>query len=218
MATDALWAAAGDLPVGSGDNAATILSIGTAGQILASFGGTLAYKGGRILIAETILGSDAASISFTSIPITAAYRHLELEIVGRGTKAAATVQVKMTFNADGGSNYDVEHLYSLGGANAAGDTADGQAYLDIGWLAAATATANYAGVISCKIFDYARTVFNKSIHSLTTWKTSTTGSTFSQAHIAGWWRNTAAIESITLAPDANNFLAGTVASLYAETV
>ena len=50
----------------------------------------------------------AANIDFTAIPAT--YNHLRLVMAGRGTNAATNEAAYLTFNADGGANYDRERL------------------------------------------------------------------------------------------------------------
>lgn len=72
LATDTLWAAAGDLVKGTGNDAANILSIGTAGDILRVVSGAPAWTGANFKVGGTTRDMTAASgdVSYTSVGFT----------------------------------------------------------------------------------------------------------------------------------------------------
>ena len=211
----ALWpyTANGDMKYRSGAAALTALAIGTAGQVLTTNAGATApeWAGGMKLIEETLLGAPAANFDFTAIP--AIYAHLKLVITGRGSNAAANIGVYMTFNADGGANYDWERL----NVNAAVPVATeffGQTSCSIGNFAAATAAAGLAGSSEVMFPDYAGTTFNKTYIANGLYKVGTAGTNVHIFNNYGHWRSSVAINQITITPNAGNFITGSIASLY----
>lgn len=59
LATDTLWAAKGDLPVGTANDTGTVLSIGAAGTILQSVAGTPAWS--ALILDEDDMATDSAT-------------------------------------------------------------------------------------------------------------------------------------------------------------
>lgn len=175
-------------------------------KILASNVGGTALR----LITETVTSGSATNVSFTSIAAT--YRDLEVRVRGRGTKSATNCDVRMRFNSDTGSNYD------LASAMFQASSALGQnvatTYITIGHLAAASAPTNAADAIAVQIIDYRGTTFQKAVMGQGTIKqANSSGSLWTEIY-SGWWRNTAAITQIDIFPDSNAFVDGTVVSLY----
>lgn len=166
----------------------------------------------RNVINESVLGAAAASITFSSIPST--YRHLQLLITGRSDSATPIyTYVRMSFNGDGGANYYYEEL-NINNATVGSSSAVAQTGLVIGAITNSTNTADRAGVIDLTIPRYAGTTFHKSFTSLTQAAvTSVASGQYNFMH-GGTWASTAAITSITLAPNSGNFIAGTVVTLY----
>jgi hypothetical protein len=208
VATDAIWDAAGDLAVGTGANTAAKLTVGSEGQVPRSNGTTLAYAGSMTRLAESVLGADAADITFSSI--SGAYRNLLLVVHGRGASAAAGYAFHAQVNADTGSNSDWSRFYTTEAANAT-EGSEGTTNLKIGYIPAAGATANRAGMVELWFPGYAGTTFHKQILGNCS---TNDGGNIIRDMMAGTWRSTSAITSIKVFLATGNLLAGTVATLY----
>lgn len=166
---------------------------------------------GMFLIAEQS-PSGTGIVTFSGFPAT--YRDLILIVRGRGATAAASVAALMTFNNDTGTNYDKERLTASAGTtvSAAGNAAASN--IDMGGIAAASATADVADVIQAEIFDYRGTTFQKAVLTRNTTKVGTASTNLTQQVQSGWWRSTAAITEIDVTLNAGNFVDGSVVSLY----
>ena len=167
------------------------------------------------LIASAVLGADAASFSFTSIPGT--YNHLVVRFVLRQTAAGVSNrQIHLRFNNDSSSIYDTQQLVgNNSSASAAAFSAANVAIL--GYSPAATATANYASAGVIEIPGYALTTFFKHGTCQTGTDTNGAAANFRSDATSFVWRSTAAINRIDLLPWSNNFLAGSAAYLYGVT-
>jgi len=151
-------------------------------------------------IATTTLGSDTASITFTSI--TSTYTDLVLVLVGN---AASDVSTTVQFNSDTGSNYSQTLVYGDGSVAGSGRGSN-RTSIDLGTFYNATSTTPQIHIIN--INNYSNSTTYK-----TTLSRGTAVSIATQARV-GLWRSTAAITSIKLAPDGVNFKSGTIATLY----
>lgn len=172
--------------------------------------------GDLVKIAEVVTSGSATNVSFTAIP--AIYRALRLCVHGRGTKVATSVDVRVRFNGDTGNDYDL--AFGQGGGDPANvaqlSPNPSPAALYIGDFAAASAPANVADTCSFDIVGYASTVFHKSMVGLVTHKKGNSSTLdIDVAFIAGWWRNTAAINQIDVFPSSGAFVNGTTVTLYA---
>jgi hypothetical protein len=149
-------------------------------------------------IATVTVGSGGQStITFSSIPST--YKHLQLRIAAstdRGTFALDNVFV--TLNGDTGGNYSHHYLQGDGSSASAGATANATVVRS-GSLPS-SAAANVFGVSIFDILDYKDTNKYKTTRSLSGFDLNGTVSGiggFVQLY-SGNWRNTAAVNSITL--------------------
>lgn len=178
-----------------------------------SVGGNLTVTGTAPMnkLAESVLGSAVASVTFSSIPQT--YRSLMLSIAVRSDAAGTSTPVMAQFNGDVGANYDRQQLIG----NASTTTSAEQINVTgayIGDASASGAAAGAASIMTVFIPLYSTTSFWKQITSNHLLSTGTgTGS----LHVKIWGsrrRNTAAITSILIKPDAGNFIAGSSFTLY----
>jgi len=169
--------------------------------------------GGMVKLDEQILGSDTASpITFSSIPGT--YRHLRLVIMARSTRSVVTESILGRLNGDTGSNYHFSMLLVNAGTTSHSATAN-QTTMNLGVIAAASATSGRAGSLIIDIPDYARTTFHKMVFASETEFVSDTNTDFAQRYSSNLWKNTAAITSITiLLTTGPNFLSGSTFTLY----
>jgi hypothetical protein len=144
------------------------------------------------LISTTILGSSAASVTFSSIPNT--FRHLQLRITLRDTFATEQIGASMQFNGDTGSNYAYHFLKGNGGT-VTSSSAAGYDRLDILRTSGSNATSGIYMPQIIDILDYASTSKNKTARVLT--GGDTTNVKYIGLH-SGLWISTAAINSINI--------------------
>jgi len=150
-------------------------------------------------IVEILLAADAVSIDLTSIPQT--YTHLRLVLSLRNTGTNANVRIMMNGDATA-ANY--------GSWNSAGSNAGTSLGAQIGvFVPGSGAAAGIFGGQWIDLADYRRTDRVKVL-----W-TSHGGSPLANANfVFSQWASTAAINRLTITPEANNLLAGSHATLY----
>jgi len=216
---DIEFAALGDVLVGTGAGTFGNLGIGAGGEVLTVAGGTATWAaaaggGAWTLIAETILGAPAATVTFAAIPGT--YRNLALFTHARTTRAAPSDEINIRCNGDAGGNY----AWSDEGFHTAGDSHNGA---NLGATAATMASCDAANSLANSFgggliyfWRYASTTTLKHMRS-------------DSGRGAGWvpmygfqnlggWDSTAAITSITLLPGTGpNFDTGCIFTLYGIT-
>lgn len=155
-------------------------------------------------IATNTLGSDTATVTFSSIPGT----YTDLVLVLNSRSASTSGGVFVQFNNDTGSNYSVIRLRGNGTAASSNNSANVTTG-EIGDQNVSTNTAGNFGNIICQINNYSNS---------TTYKT-----TLSRANVAdvtvralvSLWRSTSAITEIDIfCENSNNFLSGSTFTLY----
>lgn len=168
--------------------------------------------GDLTLISEVLLGSDQASVTFSSIPST--YRHLRLLCYGRITTVLTDDYCYIQFNGDTGANYDEERMLWVNNGSSIGATYGATQGRVCDWPGAGATTTTQAGMAEILIPHYAGTAFDKIALSSAGGKYGTSGGTiFVDTHHVQW-RSNAAITSVTLIPGSGDFKAGSIFSLY----
>lgn len=205
----------GDLLVSDGTLLARV-PVGTDNQVLtADAAQALGVKwaaaagGAWTIIADTVLATVAASVTFSSIPAT--YRHLALMWSARNDTGASTVLLRC--NGDTTANYDGVIIDVFGTSTAVVTTAAGTS-IRVGSMASPTGGWS-GGVI--ELFDYASTATgrDKTVLARASRKDSNASPDIYLEHTSGWWRTTAtAITSLTLLPGGNNFAIASKFTLY----
>ena len=148
-------------------------------------------------IATNTLVADVATVTFSSLPQT--YTDL---ILVHSNVSGTTQQLRLTINGDGGTNYSTTELTG-NGTSASSSRGSNEAKINIGYFG--------SSAVSNAIVN-----FNNYSNS-TTYKTvlgrygNAAGQT---AVIAGLWRSTAAITSMTIAAQTGNFVTGSSFTLY----
>lgn len=162
-------------------------------------------------IASTTLGSNTATITFSSIPAT--YEHLQLRIYAR-TNASGTNNgnLCLRFNSDTGSNYAQHELRGNGTSVTAGGYTS-QTHAFAGYITAASAGSNIFGVCLVDIVDYASTNKYTTVRSLNGNDTNGAGIV---SFYSSLWLNTAAVSTIDVKmfSASDSMVTGTVVSLY----
>lgn len=171
-----------------------------------------AMHGAMVPIVSSTLSSNGY-FEFSNIPQT--YQDLFISVNAR---AAATVgdsgfsnqSYITTYFNDITANYSVTFLIGDGSsATSTRASAQGNAYF--GFIPNANATSGIFGSTTVNILNYANTSTFKTILSRTAGDANGSGTT---TLTVNGWRNTAAINKITLYCSYTNFVAGTTATLY----
>jgi hypothetical protein len=188
-------------------------SNGTNGATGAT-GATGPAGGAMALIASSVLGSPAASFSFTSIPGT--YNHLRLIVVGRCSNASFDVNLGLQFNGDTGANYDTQRGQDASSTTLSATESFGQTTAVVGMVMGTSGSANIPGVSVIDIPLYAGTTFHKTgIYQAGEVAQSAGNDRFRWGHFT--WRNTGAITRVDVIPASGNFITGSAAYLYGIT-
>ena len=153
-------------------------------------------------IATVTASGGETSLSLTSIPST--YKHLQIR--GFFSNSSGSV-IRGRFNSDSGTNYNRHYMYGDGSSTAAGNDSNFD-YATFGYNAGTS--ANYSGSV-IDILDYANTSKYKTVKTLT--GSDNNGSGLIVLYSSGW-RNTAAINSITITSTGGNFTQYTSFALY----
>lgn len=160
-------------------------------------------------IATNLLASATSTITFSNIPNT--YKHLQIRYIARSTRADAYGYFRIRFNGDSGSNYSSHNLYGTG-ATVASNASTSASSIESTQITGASATASIFGAGVIDILDYANTNKFKTERFLTgDDRNNTQGFIYFKS---GLWMNTAAITSITISDEFNNFDTNTRFSLY----
>jgi hypothetical protein len=161
-------------------------------------------------LASTTLSASATSIVFTGIPSD--YKHLQLRMFLRGDRTNGD-DLKVQFNGDTGNNYAVHVMGGDGAATAPyGQSSFGFIYSYQG-IPGATGTPTqlfYGGIMD--ILDYKSTSKNK----VTKWFQGYDNNGGGNVQLtSGLWSNTAALNTISVAPRyGTNFVQYSQIALY----
>jgi hypothetical protein len=164
--------------------------------------------GAMIPIATTTLSTATSSVTFSNIPQS--YEHLQLRIFGQ---TSGTAYGRLAFNSDTtNANYRGHYLAGDGATVVAG--AWGQAYPGVlvngngGW--SNSSSSAFSNTI-IDILDYANTNKNKTTRTLAGYDNNGSGNVEFQS---GLWLSTAAVTSVSLSLNANNFTQYSSFALY----
>ena len=154
-------------------------------------------------IATTTLAASASSITFSSISSS----YTDLKVIW-SVLCSQDTNLYARFNSDSGNNYSFTR-FTGNGSTATSGRGGGRAQIDL-----AVVGSTGSGVTFCEfdIFSYSGST-NKTV--LSKYNSDKNGSGAVEC-VVGLWRNTSAINSITLLPSSGsaNLLAGTTATLY----
>jgi hypothetical protein len=148
------------------------------------------------------------SITFSSIPST--YKHLQIRMIARDSRAVTLEGYLIQFNSDTAANYS-DHLLYGDGASAASISNVSSTYMSPYAIASANASANVYGVSIIDILDYANTNKYKTIRALSGIDNNGSGAI---GFSSGNWRSTSAITSVTVGAQVGNWQANSSFALY----
>lgn len=189
----------------------TLTDNGSGQVTIAATGG--GGGGNFVLLSDQVLGSPAATVTFSSI--SGAYRHLKLFIKARCSAALTSDNFYMQANTDTAANYSTQYIYGSNVGTAAAQTAS-NAKAPFGSITCDSALANATGDVDMTIIGYAGTTWLKSAHIgndfINGAGISTTMFTLSRY----WnWASTAAITQLLIGVvGGSNFKTGSEFTLY----
>ena len=163
------------------------------------------------LATYTVPSGGVSSVTFAGLPTGGQYSHLQIRILGRAASGSFTGgSTGIRLNGDTGSNYAAHYLLGDGSsASAYGWTNEAHMY---GYtFAGGTATSGvFAGLI-IDILDYSSNSKNKTLRTLSGVDNNGNGEVrFS----SGLWRNTSAVNSITIDGRGENYVQHSQFALY----
>ena len=161
------------------------------------------------LISSQVLGSSAASVTFSSIPST--YKDLVIRYSAR--LDAATTASRLSFNGDSATNYSDTAIY--GNGSSASSTLDSsQTYIrPYASTDSSAMTTNTFASAELYIPNYAAST-NKPLSNFGVTEDNSTSTAVIIAATAALWRNTSAITSITFTANTGNYVSGSSFYLY----
>jgi hypothetical protein len=155
-------------------------------------------------IATTTLGSSTAAVTFSSI--SSAYTDIKIVISGVASGAGAVLQVQ--FNGDTTSGlYSMTELWGTGSI-AGSNRRSSENKIYTSYQSVNFGNSDQANAI-IEVMNYSNSTTNKTVLARTNSPSATYPGTVATV---GLWRNTNAINSITLT--LGNFLSGTTLTLY----
>lgn len=186
------------------------MTLSALGIFSAAGAGGVAATGGYELIESQILGTSAASITFSNLgSYSSTYKHLQLRTVAQNSTAAVTY-IGIRFNADSGTTYG-SHWLRGNASSGAVDSGNDLNATNI-FISRSTNGINAFDPAVVDILDAFSTTKNKTVRSLTG---APQGSVLELYLTSGLWRNTNGITSLTVIPrDGSNLTANSRFSLY----
>lgn len=167
-----------------------------------------ASGGGLVKIGQVVAVGGETNLTISSIPAT--YEDLILTVNGRRADAGGA-EICLRFNGDTGANYSFRRQNIYGNVFSGGTASP-----EIGSFPNSGGTAGYAGSVTVTIPAYARTVFHKNFICENNTDIDNANNYFYQQS-AGTWRNTAAINSVSVFPTASGtWAAGSVITLWGK--
>jgi len=162
------------------------------------------------LISTTVLGANAANITFNTTGLGSTYKHLQLRIAGRSNRSDNVDTLSIRFNGSS-SSYAWHRLYGQG-SSVASDVGTDASEIRAGLIASQNVSS---GIFSGVIVDILDPFTGSKNTTTRSFIGSHTGSVNYVQLASGMWNSVSPITSIVLATvSANNLYAGTRASLY----
>ncbi len=154
-------------------------------------------------IATTTLGSAASSVTFSSI--SGSYTDLILVCSMIGT---ATLDARVTFNSDTGTNYSATRLMG-DGSSATSNRSSNRAWIDLNYVGGVDTSAPTTSILNLN--NYSNTTTNKT----TLLRANEMGGAYTGTEaIVGLWRSTSAINRLDITTSTSTYAAGSTFTLY----
>ncbi len=168
--------------------------------------------GAMTLITDTLLGSPAATVTFSSI--SGSYKTLVLYVTVACSASSNNDTLYMQANADTGTNYNRQYLLSNLTTTSSGQTL-ATANLAGVPVPCATATANGTGAYTITIHNYSGTTFSKTARMDGSYFAGSGAGFLTEAAVTWYWSNTAAITQLVFGiQGGSNLVTGSRITLY----
>lgn len=157
-------------------------------------------------------GVSLPAATITTPTISGSYKHLRCYLSGRSNGAVVNTLLSMRFNGDSGSNYDWFEVKAINTGSLVQSGVGGGSSMQLSaTFPGASATAGYRGSCVIEIPAYTDMTFYKTYHAQA-WGAD--GTNLTTEAIAGGWRSTSAITSVSFALASGSFNSGTRVTLY----
>lgn len=156
-------------------------------------------------ITSTTLGSNATSVTFSSIPAT--YTDLVLIVSALGVGANTDENCSIQVNSDTNSNYSMTRVRG-NGTTASSDRESSATSATVGVLQVKATGDSTRDTYAIHFQNYSNTTTYK------TWISRSNSSNYSVQAMVNLWRSTSAISTIKFQINSNNFYAGSTFTLY----
>lgn len=160
------------------------------------------------LLETTLISSNTASVTFSSLSAYSDYKHLQIRAVMRKTDSGTSSRIRL--NGDTGSNY-ARHRLQGNGTSVTSSGSASQTYMNFPLMPDSGMTADGFGAIVVDVLDFSSSSKNTTIRSFG-------GYTVSDGQVinldSGFWNNTAAVTSIEFSFTAGSIEAESRFSLY----
>lgn len=166
-----------------------------------------------LLQTVSITGGSTTSVSFSGLGSFSAYKHLQIRYAASFSSGNDSRYLIMRFNGDSGANYAWHLLQGEGSGTAQTFRYTSQSYITASEVMAQPRTSQFSsGVID--LLDFSSP--NKNTTSRSLWGIVDVTSPYRRIGLySGFWNNTAAVTSISLAADNSAvFVVGSRFSLY----
>jgi len=179
--------------------------------ILAVAGAGAGGGGAYDLLETTLISTNTANVTFSSLGSYSDYKHLQIRITSRTSQNSGTDAVALQLNSDTGSNY-AWHRLNGNGSSVASGAVTSQARIHASSTTGNLATANIFGAAVIDILDFSSSNKNTTVRTLNGVSMPDTPDVRLGS---GVWINTAAVTSVTLfSLNGANFVSGSRLSLY----
>lgn len=166
------------------------------------------------LLEHKALSTNTTTVTFATINQT--YHDLRLWVNARGTNNSNRIRIYISMNGDTtAANYkSISAYWDANSLGAEENQTTIQARL-CGVIPAASMESGIYSAIEMRLFDYAGTSTQKTVH-IHSAQMGTDTSNYSDYNTLTVWKNTAAISSISLTCEAGDFLSGSDIYLYGQ--
>jgi hypothetical protein len=153
---------------------------------------------------STVSGSSTAVVTFSSIPST----YTDLIVVSNISSSTSLYSLYGQFNGDVAGNYSWTYAYGDGTTTASGRFANAGGFIASYYV---TPTPSFDSNAITHIFNYSNTTTYKTVIS----RGNSNSGTYPGTEMSvSMWRNTAAINSVTIYQGAGNMIAGSTITIY----
>jgi len=159
----------------------------------------------EVILAEEVLTSTQASVTFSSLgTLAAGYQHLQIRMATRDSRAVTANFIEMRFNADTGANY-VTHKLDGDGSSVSSSAYTGLTFIRPVVEPGANAGANIFGASIIDILD----PFDTNKYTTTRTLGGYEAASPREVSLAsGLWMDTSALTEVLLRPQSGSFVSG----------